>query len=1076
MEGHRPEKRRRNNPDYSKYAYGSIVRVKLVNFVTYEYCEFYPGPYLNMVIGPNGTGKSTVVSAICLGLGWPPKLLGRAKEAREYIKYGKNSATIELELKLKNNNTVTITRVINQDKSSSFSLNKEACSASAISHLMEKFNIQLNNLCHFLPQDRVAEFAQLDPFTRLIETERAIDYDGLLLDHEKLIDLRREEKDAMLYKDQGQNTLNSIKERQQALEKEVKIFKDREKIQSYLGVLAIAKDLVIYREKTVTYNQLREKKREIKDQLKQFIEESRPVLSLTDQFQSDLQDKKEAFNQLSSSLLVFKQHTEKEKLSVSKYMENEKRIYEKINSNRALLKTSQAAVQEAQRALDGLLGMMGPKPSEQNFEATHQRMQELNSEKLRYENEKLECSHALGSIRTSKAQKLLGIDNLRRELNAYNDLTRRKLKYIATTPGWEDAFHTYQILKENESTFEEAAYGPIYMHLECRDKKIAPLIEGFFRADTFRTFVMSNYNDYLKLMDLITSKTRYTPTVREFSSERNKRLSDFQYICSRDKLKSFGFDGYLIDYLEGPEVVLVALCHMLKIHQIPVAEKELSTASVNALNNYRLPNGDPVFKSYLAGSSIHLVFRSAYGNRELTQRTDPLPSNSVYFSESVEPSLVKEKEEQLNSQTSGLNELQANESKLQNKVGECDALISEANESITNLRKERDEKLVPLREWQALNDKANHQRLVLDQRKKNPGQYERELENSKELRRENCMALMDSITKLKDWNTKATIEFEKTLGSRLNVIEAEYRLQKHELDAEQVNTMMRELHDKQQETSARIAEARKDAMETYNSVVERLQNEDQERQTSITEESENFSTVSEVENKISVEETKLGFMNVNNFVMEQYDRRKLEIEELEMKLSRLDETILSTQEKIEDIKRVWLVKLEGVIECITERFSKSMSSMGYAGEVRLGKAEDFDKWRIDIMVQFREAEGLQKLTGQRQSGGERSVSTIMYLLALQGVATAPFRIVDEINQGMDPRNERVVHSHIVNSTCETPSSQYFLVTPKLLPDLTYHRNLKVLCICNGSWLPNTFRLSLTSYLENLKSKVLLPAP
>ena len=53
---------------------GSIVRVKLQNFVTYTSAEFFPGPSLNMVIGPNGTGKSTLVCAICLGLGWGPQV------------------------------------------------------------------------------------------------------------------------------------------------------------------------------------------------------------------------------------------------------------------------------------------------------------------------------------------------------------------------------------------------------------------------------------------------------------------------------------------------------------------------------------------------------------------------------------------------------------------------------------------------------------------------------------------------------------------------------------------------------------------------------------------------------------------------------------------------------------------------------------------------------------------------------------------------------------------------------------------------------------------------------------------
>ena len=58
----------------SKHQPGAIVRVKLTNFVTYTSAEFFPGPNLNMIIGPNGTGKSTLVCAICLGLGWGTKV------------------------------------------------------------------------------------------------------------------------------------------------------------------------------------------------------------------------------------------------------------------------------------------------------------------------------------------------------------------------------------------------------------------------------------------------------------------------------------------------------------------------------------------------------------------------------------------------------------------------------------------------------------------------------------------------------------------------------------------------------------------------------------------------------------------------------------------------------------------------------------------------------------------------------------------------------------------------------------------------------------------------------------------
>jgi structural maintenance of chromosomes protein 5 len=96
---------------------------------------------------------------------------------------------------------------------------------------------------------------------------------------------------------------------------------------------------------------------------------------------------------------------------------------------------------------------------------------------------------------------------------------------------------------------------------------------------------------------------------------------------------------------------------------------------------------------------------------------------------------------------------------------------------------------------------------------------------------------------------------------------------------------------------------------------------------------------------------------------------------------------------------------------------------------------DFDQWGINILVKFRyvyqlndrfqglkiienyrEGERLQVLTAQRQSGGERSVSTILYLMSLQQLSNAPFRVVDEINQGMDPKNERMVIMQQLHTT------------------------------------------------------------
>lgn len=54
---------------------------------TYDYTEVYPGPNLNMIVGANGTGKSSIVCAICLGLAGKTAILGRGDKVNSRLKW-----------------------------------------------------------------------------------------------------------------------------------------------------------------------------------------------------------------------------------------------------------------------------------------------------------------------------------------------------------------------------------------------------------------------------------------------------------------------------------------------------------------------------------------------------------------------------------------------------------------------------------------------------------------------------------------------------------------------------------------------------------------------------------------------------------------------------------------------------------------------------------------------------------------------------------------------------------------------------------------------------------------------------
>lgn len=217
-------------------------------------------------------------------------------------------------------------------------------------------------------------------------------------------------------------------------------------------------------------------------------------------------------------------------------------------------------------------------------------------------------------------------------------------------------------------------------------------------------------------------------------------------------------------------------------------------------------------------------------------------------------------------------------------------------------------------------------------------------------------------------------------------------------------------------------------------------------------------TLQDLLNDIEAEKAKLDFVQCGNSgAIKEFEKRQATIDTLASKIAASERRLASMAGRIQGVRDKWEPELDKLISQISDAFAYNFEQIGCAGEVGVHKDEDFDQWAIEIKVKFRESEELQLLDQHRQSGGERSVSTIFYLMALQALARAPFRVVDEINQGMDPRNERMVHGRMVEIACKEHTSQYFLITPKLLTGLKYDARMKVLLINSGEYMPQDHR-------------------
>lgn len=190
-------------------------------------------------------------------------------------------------------------------------------------------------------------------------------------------------------------------------------------------------------------------------------------------------------------------------------------------------------------------------------------------------------------------------------------------------------------------------------------------------------------------------------------------------------------------------------------------------------------------------------------------------------------------------------------------------------------------------------------------------------------------------------------------------------------------------------------------------------------------------------------------------------------------------SIFNSEEAIGERLRLWHKNVKTLADKLNVLFNKFMSELKYYGEIKVREIGGIDTYEMQMLVSFRGESDIAPLSGQRHSGGERAVATIMYLMALQGLTSAPFRVVDEINQGMDERNERLVFDIIVRNSCISKEErqmnptarkpQYFLVSPKLLQGLRAMEadGVTVLMVWNG---PGVIPFQVGDYVKSLRQQ------
>ncbi|XP_070043138.1 structural maintenance of chromosomes protein 5 isoform X1 [Nicotiana tabacum] len=1008
------------------YMPGNITEIELHNFMTFSKLTCKPGSRLNLVIGPNGSGKSSLVCAIALGLGGEPQLLGRASSIGAFVKRGEESGYIKISLRGETKEEqLIITRKIDTRNKSEWIFNGKAVPKKNVTDIIQRFNIQVNNLTQFLPQDRVCEFAKLTPVQLLEETEKAVGDPRLPVQHGDLISKSEELKKSERTVKSGRETLDQLREVNSQLERDVERLRQREHLLAQAETMKKKLPWLKYDAKKAEFLEAKSQEQDAKKKLDEAAESLNELMEPIEEKKQEKAERDAKCKKINGLLgdnanKRMKLLDQDNRLDVQvrgKY--NEMDDFKKQEESRQL-RISKA--QEDLRTAELELANLPPyEPPRDKIDGLGSKILELQDAAREQRSQKSEMERSLDWNRTAFRQ---CSDKLKEMENANN----KRLRALQSS-GVEKIFEAYNWVQEHQHQFNKSVYGPVLLEVNVSNRIHADYLEDHVPFYAWKAFITQDAAD----RDFLVKNMRsFNLPVLNVADERPSRVP----FKITEEMRMLGIHSRLDQVFDAPDAVKEVLINQFGLDSSYIGSRETDKRADEALQlgifDLWTPENHYRWKKSRYGGHVSGTVESVEHSRLLLCNVDAgeverLKSQKLKLEEAISTF-----EDNLRAVKSELKNIEDQGAKLEKQREEI------INESLLEKKRRREmegrvrQRVINLKSLEREDDLDSIAAKLIDQiqaMKIKRFQLALELKN----------LLIDAVAHRRNYAEHNMASLE--LGLKIKEMEANV---KHQEKFAMQASLHYEYCKKETEECRRQLEAAKRHAESVAIITPELEQAFCEMPSTIEE------LEAAIQDTIS-QANSILFLNHN--VLEEYETRQKKIESLSKTQEMEEEKLSNLIDEINALKERWLPTLRSLVSQINQTFSRNFQEMAVAGEVSLDEHDmDFDKYGILIKVKFRETGQLQVLSAHHQSGGERSVSTILYLVSLQDLTNCPFRVVDEINQGMDPINERKMFQQLVRAASQPNTPQCFLLTPKLLPNLEYSEACSILTVMNGPWI------------------------
>ncbi|XP_074541854.1 structural maintenance of chromosomes protein 6 [Halichoeres trimaculatus] len=1019
---------------------GIVESITLKNFM----CHSNLGPFafgsnVNFVVGNNGSGKSAILTALIVALGGNAQATNRGLSLKGFVKQGENSADVSITLRNKGRDAyrpevygsaIIVDLKITREGLRTYKLKSKT--GHIISNkkeelvcILDNFNIQVNNPVSVLTQEmskyflhskgegdkykffmKATQLEQMREDYVYIKTTKHVTEDKVHQHKECLKDLQRKYQE----KEERYKNLASLDEMQTKLE-------ELQKQMAWALVAELEKESEPLKEKLQTSRRDTEKYDHKVDEWKKKVTEAEGqhrqiqerLEGITQQVQvlQPQSDKLKAEVQKQNSLLKSSEVTVHRCRANLRDLEKDKsQLSSRLNDLKLMI--SQTTGAESQARLERMEAIQA------ELEHLNHHISTLSQQIEQYQNA---CSHAKeeqGRVRRDHEGLQRSLDANKRNLQTLQSSRSNRLRRFgehmpALLSAIDDAY--------KRGKFKQKPRGPLGHLISLKNPDLALAVEVCIKGQ-LHAFTCDNHEDEKVLQGLM---------ARVFTTGRRPVIitSSFLPQVHDTRKRAVNHPNYpsVLQALEIEDpVVANCLIDQKGIESILLIEDRTEARRVMQGRN---PPQNCTQAFSKDGDQI-------FTNRSYT--TDQTRAN--YLSGDVEEE-IRHLQREMENQKGLANRFQQEMKKSDNDVKQNEELLAKTH---MEQRKAR----------------AKAQKLQLELT---------DLKNVEEPQSEDLKPLEEELEEIisKIAQKRADFENERAKMSELKASyeEAEQNYKQHKENintvAEEADSIKEELnktdqdlmrckHHKKHYDDKRSAHLRN--IETLEATVE---SKEQELQASITKATEICperlevrrtpksldSEISRLKVKITTQQEQQGdreeIVRQYKEALENYNNMAQQMKYLSSFIKSLDNVMKQRLQAYTELRRFLSARCKYY-------FDSTLAQRGYTGSMTF----DHKNETLSISVQPGQGNTADLSDMRTLSGGERSFSTVCFVLSLWAITEAPFRCLDEFDVFMDMVNRRISMDMLLKVAAGQRYRQFIFLTPQSMGSLPVSRIIRIL--------------------------------